>query len=244
LPQALFNRKTRSAAVLLTVLAWQAPVGVAATIGGSISASNDYVLRGVSQTDNHPVAQADLHFAPRDAWTIGAWASPVRLLPGQQSLELNFYTNWRVPLGTAASGTLGATYYSFPNDPRAVPYNYLELNAGLDWRDRILLSAYYAPSVTLFSLNYGRATHRQTWSAELAFSHPLAQTLMAQVGIGYYDAIGLQSAGYSYGSASLARDFGRIHAELSTIWVAAAAQRSYSPGRAGKPLNATISWQF
>ena len=229
---------------MLAVLAWQIPVGSAAPVGGAITASNDYVQRGVSQTDNHPVVQADLHFSPRDPWIMGAWASPVRLLPGHQSLELNLYTNWRVPLGTAASATLGATYYTFPNDPRAVSYNYLELNAGLDWRDRILLSAYYAPSVTLFSFNYGRATHRQTWSAELALSHPLAQSLTAQIAIGYYDAIGLQGTGYSYGSASLARDFGRVHAELSTIWVAAAAQRSYSPGRAGKPLNATISWQF
>jgi uncharacterized protein (TIGR02001 family) len=213
-------------------------------MGGSITASNDYVLRGVSQTDNQSVVQADLHVTPLDTWTLGVWASPVRLLPGHQSLELNLYTQWRVPLGGSASGTVGATYYSFPNDPRAVPYNYLELNAGFNWRDRLLLSAYFAPRVTLFSFNYGRATGRQTWSAELSVSRPLAQKLTGQFNIGYFHALGLRSAGYSYGSASLTRDFGRIHAEIAAIWVAAAPQRSYSPGPAGKPLNVTISWQF
>jgi hypothetical protein len=188
--------------------------------------------------------QADLHYAPRTAWIMGVWASPVRLLPGQQSLELNLYSQWRVPLGNAASTTFGATYYTFPNDPRPVPYNYLELNAALNWGDRILLSGYYAPRLTLFSLTYGRATARQTWSTELALSHPLVHALTGQVAIGYYDAVGLRSAGYSYGSANLSRDFGRLHTELSAVWVAAARQRSYSLGAAGRPLNATVSWHF
>jgi uncharacterized protein (TIGR02001 family) len=244
LPQARVKRYSRRITPLLWALAWVVPAGAAPGIGGSVSASTDYILRGVSQTQNQAVVQADLHLALRDSWSVGIWASPVRLLPASKTLELNLYSQWRLPVSSSASATVGAIYYTFPNDPRSVPYNYVELSGGLSWRDRILFNAYLAPDVTVFSLTYGRATHRRTWSAELAVSQPLAWQLQLRAGVGYYDAVGLRDAGYSYGSAGITRELGRFQAELSYVWVAAAQHRSYSIGPAGGPLNATLSWRF
>ncbi len=216
----------------------------AINLGGSIASSSDYILRGVSQSDNHTVMQLDLHVQPSDSLSAGIWLSPVRPLPGRQSLELDVYGQWRLPLGNSASATLGANWYSYPNDPRSVSYNYAEYSASVGWRDRVSVRVYYAPRVTLFSSLYRQTRSASTWSTELGLAQALPRRLTATLGLGYYDAVGLQNAGYGYGNLTLGRDFGRMHAELSYVAVASAAHRAYTPGAAGRPLNATVAWRF
>jgi uncharacterized protein (TIGR02001 family) len=214
------------------------------TAGGSVAINSDYIWRGVSQSDGRAVLQADLHVTPLENWTIGLWASPVRLQPTQPTLELNVYSQWRVAVGGNASATLGAVYYSYPNNPRPTAYNYLEITAAFDWRDQLAVNVGFAPSVTLYSSSFGLALNRQTWSIEFSARHPLPMKLLGQIGLGHFNAVGLAHSGYAYGSAGLMRDFGRLHAELGYYLVSGEAQRSYSPGSAGGPWAATLAWRF
>jgi uncharacterized protein (TIGR02001 family) len=244
LPRAPANRFRLRCALLLAGLAGASVAPAATNPGGSIAASSDYILRGVSQNNNQPVVQLDLHLQPSDSWSAGVWASPVQPLPGRHSLEVDVYGQWRLPLGDAASATLGATWYSYPGDPRPVTYDYVEYSAGISWHDRVSLHGYYAPRATLFSSAYRLLVHRATWSTELGFAQPLPRQYSATAGLGYYDAVGLDNAGYAYGNLAMGRDFGRIHAELSYVAVAVAAHRGYTQGPAGRPLSMSLAWRF
>jgi uncharacterized protein (TIGR02001 family) len=213
-------------------------------VGGSVSLTSDYVFRGLSRTRNEAALQLDLHLLPADNWTVGLWASQVQLLRASHTAELNYYTQWRWPVGSQFSASVGAVYYAFPGDPRAVPYDYAEFAAELSWRDRITLAVGWAPKVTLFSFGYGRAFDRETRTLELNAVQRLPLRFDVHAGVGYYDAVGLPDSSYLYGSAGLSRQFGRWRLELSYYGAQGTAHRTFAPGPAGGPWAATISWHF
>ncbi len=216
----------------------------AGSLGGSITATSDYVYRGVSQTRNEAALQLDVHFQASDHWVMGAWASPVQPLPEKHATELNLYTQWHQQLAGGVSASFGATYYSILDDPRAVPYNYLELSTDMNWRDRLVLTATLAPDTTLFSRATGPVTDQQTYSLELTGNQRLPGKLLLQAGLGYFAAIDLHDSGYAYGSGSLGRQFGRLNTILSYFWVQDVQHRSYMRGPAGDPWVLTAVWTF
>ncbi len=240
---AVRNPARLAAAALLTCLsAIASPADL--RFGGSVAVASDHVFRGVTQSRGRPAAQLDLHLKPLEDWTLGAWASQVELLPDRRSAEVNLYTHWRWLLPRDFSASAGAVYYSYPGDPRAVSYQYAELNGSLRWRDRMTLSASWAPRVALFGVGYRLQRDRRTWSADLTGTQRLPGGFIATAGIGYFDAPGLPNAGYAYGSAGLMRRFGHLRAELTYIRVQAAEHRRFASGAAGGPLSASLAWQF
>ena len=233
----------RSVGSLLLSL-FAASTCTAGSLGGSITASADYVYRGVSQTRNEAALQLDVHLQAGDRWVLGAWASPVQPREQQYATELNLYTQRHQHLAGGVSASIGATYYSIVNDPRIVPYNYLELNAGLNWRDRLMLTAAWAPEATLASRATGPVPDQQTYTLELTGNQPLPGKLLLQAGVGYFAAIDLRHSGYAYGSSSLTRQFGRLHTALSYFWVQDVLHRPYMAGPAGSPWVVTATWTF
>jgi uncharacterized protein (TIGR02001 family) len=230
---------------LLCALAWTPGASSAQLrLGGSVALTSDYVYRGISQTRNEAALQADLHASVGDSWLVGLWASQVRLLPSSRTTELNYYAQWRRPVGSQFSAAVGAVYYAFPADPRSVPYDYGELTAELTWRDRVTLTVDWVPKVTLFSFGYGRAFDRETRSVELTANQRLPLRLELQGGVGYFEAVGLPNSAYLYGSMGVSRAFGRWRVDLSYYAAQDATRRIYIPGRAGGPWAATLSRYF
>ena len=226
-------------------LACAAPAaGAELRFGGSAAVTSDYVLRGITQSRGHAATQLDLHIRPLEDWTLGAWASSVELTPERRSTELNLYTQWRWLLPHGFSATAGAVYYMYPGDPRPVSYQYSEFNSSLQWRDRLTLNATWAPRTVLFAPGYRLQRDRQTRSAELTASQPLPAGIVALAGVGYFDAPGLPSAGYAYGSAGLMRRFGRWRAEVDYIRVQDAQHRRFTSGAAGGPLTVSVAVLF
>jgi hypothetical protein len=171
--------------------------------------------------------------------------SPVELRAGSKSTELNSYLQWRsLPSKADLVLSTGAVYYYFPNDPRAVPYNYLEFNATLAWRERVSVGATYAPEVTLFTVNRSFLPRQQAWSAEIVGTQPIGSLLNANVGVGHRWIAGLAASGYTYGSASLSHGRGPFSAELTYFWLRHNTDRSYVLAPAASPLALSLSWHF
>jgi uncharacterized protein (TIGR02001 family) len=232
-------------AVLAGAFASALPPRVAAQwhASGNIGLVSDYVYRGYSRSAGEPASQASVQ-ASNGRLTLGAWASQVELLPRQTSTELDAFVHWQMPLSDSSDAGLTATYYSFPGDPRSISYDYAELSASLDWRQRLRFELAWSPRITLFSPYYGPLDGYDSWSAELTALQPLRWGLVAFAGIGHFDAPQLRNAAYTYGSAGLSRDFGRWHAELSYFHTAKGVNRTYTLGTPGGPLVATLAWHF
>jgi uncharacterized protein (TIGR02001 family) len=217
----------------------------AASVGGSIGASSDYVLRGISQNRGDPALQGDLHlqFAPH--WSIGFWGSQLQLLPNRHSVELDSYLQWTRPLGSDFNLALSATHYAYPHDPRPINYDYHEFTAALSWRDQLYATVAYAPSVNLFTTHGYTVEHdKRVYTFELAAHRSLCAHLDALAGVGFYGPRDIDYASYTYGSASLVWHYAKWRADLSWIAVQNADHRWYNQGKAGGPLTLSLSWSF
>jgi uncharacterized protein (TIGR02001 family) len=96
------------------------PSGPALT--GNISGVSDYLFRGLSQTDQEPALQGGVEYGSADSWYVGAWGSNVSWLSDNSalgtnvsnSLEIDLYAGWRVPLNADWKLDVGLYTYYYP----------------------------------------------------------------------------------------------------------------------------------
>ncbi|TAN06560.1 MAG: hypothetical protein EPN36_04005 [Rhodanobacteraceae bacterium] len=110
----------------LAVLAGPATRAIepASSISGSVAVVNDYLFRGLSQTNHKPALQAGVEYDHASGWYVGAWASNISWLsdtsttaaPLSSSLEVDLYTGYRGSFGSAWSYDLGLYEYDYPGD--------------------------------------------------------------------------------------------------------------------------------
>jgi uncharacterized protein (TIGR02001 family) len=212
--------------------------------GGSLTWTSDYVFRGVSQSDNLPALQAELHVHPSQQWTVGVWASAVRLTPYHHSTELDAYVDTRWVIGQDLTFGVSAVHYSYRNDPRPISYNYDELSVSINWLDTYSLSTSWSPDAVLVAYPYGAHTQQQTLTVEGGYHRALPLKLELLLGAGYYDPLEQREGGYAFGSAGVSRRFGSLRAELNWFLTQDQTHRPYTPGPAGGPWAATVTWQF
>lgn len=130
-----------------------APSGPA--LGGSIGIVSDYLFRGLSQTGQDPALQGGVEYGSADSWYVGAWGSNVGWLSDysklgydvSNSLEIDFYAGWRIPLDETWKLDLGLYTYYYPGDyPRGFTRPYTtEGYVGISWT---FLSLKYSHSFT------------------------------------------------------------------------------------------------
>jgi len=234
--------------VLAAVLAAGAALGVAspahAGLGGSVTATSDNVLRGLTQSDNQPSAQGELHWNFPAGWSGGISASELRLAPNRASLELGAQLQWHGALSDELDFGAALAHYSYPDDPRPVKYAYEELGVSLAWRDQLYATASWIPNVNFRSSVDGSVSDRQARSFEASWHRNLRPRLDLSAGVGFYDPQGLDYASYYYGDATLGWHYGHWRAHLNWIWVQDASHRRYSAGPAGGPWALTVAWGF
>ena len=211
---------------------------------GALTVTSDYVLRGISQSDGKPVLQGDVHWEFPSGWSAGLWGSQLRFWPRTASSELGPYLQWQGTLSGDFDLGVAYTHYAYPNDPRAVSYDYDELAVSLAWRDQVYLAASWTPRLNLYSASDGLASNREVYTLEASWHRTIRPRFDLSVGLGFYDPQGVDYASYAYGNTTLGWHYGHWRANLSAIWVQDASHRQYSPGPAGGPLTATLAWLF
>ena len=239
------RRLVAGALLALLLAALRCAPAQGASLGGSIGASSDYVLRGISRNGGEPALQADLHLRFAPGWSFGFWGSQLQLLPHKHSVELDSYLQWQRPLSGDFDLALSATHYAYPSDPRPINYDYNELGVALSWRDQLYATIGYAPAVNLFT-SYGNVVERskRVYTFELSAHRSLSAHLDALAGVGFYGPRGIDYASYTYGSATLAWHYAKWRADLSWIAVQQAEHRWYTQGEAGGPLTLSVAWSF
>lgn len=212
--------------------------------GGTVAWTSDYVFRGVSQSDNRPALQGELHIEPAPQWTVGAWASSVRLVPDHRSTELDFYINKQWTMGQDLGMELSVVRYSYRNDPRPVSYTYDELSWSINWLDAWSLSVSWSPDTSLIAYSYGLKTHQQTATLETGYHLALPYRFELAFGAGYFAPLEQHEGGYGFGNAGVSRRFGSLRAELNWFWTQDLRHRTYTTGPAGGPWALTVMWGF
>lgn len=116
-----------SAAAVAAAVFGAAPA-LAGDVSFNIGATNNYVFRGITQTDEKFAVQGGLDFSSPSGFYGGAWASNVDFKDGTDA-EIDLYGGYKTEAGGFALD-FGAVAYTYVGAPDGVSYDNYELKAG------------------------------------------------------------------------------------------------------------------
>jgi uncharacterized protein (TIGR02001 family) len=212
--------------------------------GGSLSATTDYIYRGLSQSNGEPAVQGGLYVRPGAAWTVGVWASTVDFSGrGDRTAEVDLNITHSWSLGGDWDAHIGVTHYAFPNDRARLRYDYDELIASLSFQQRLTATVSWSPRISRYG---GRRAvqDRKAASYELTYLHPLLSTWSAGAGVGYYDLSDLFDTGYWYWNVGLVYSWERLQLDLTHINADSTAKRLFGYQMTGPGWSAALTWRF
>jgi uncharacterized protein (TIGR02001 family) len=212
--------------------------------GGSLDLTSDYLVRGISRSDNHAALQLDLHFADDSGLIAGLFASSAQVDPdAPRDLELDGFLGFAWNAGADWRGQVRATYYSYPWNQAGSAYNYAELDVDVVYRDSLQLAAIYSPDAPRY-LPYRGFVGVNSSSVEANFQHRIYEKLSGVAGVGYSYLGGPTGAGYVYYSAGVAYDLGRVSLVASYVGTSDGAKSLFYQERVASHGDASIIWRF
>jgi uncharacterized protein (TIGR02001 family) len=96
----------------------------------NVALTNDYVFRGVSQTNEDPALQGGFDLSIGPGFYAGIWGSNVDFSPGEGSLEVDYYGGWSKEWDNGLGLDVGLIYYDY--FPSSVA-EFTEIYAQLSW---------------------------------------------------------------------------------------------------------------
>jgi uncharacterized protein (TIGR02001 family) len=179
-----------------------------AEVSANIGATNNYIWRGVTQTDNDAAVSGGLDYAHDSGLYAGTWVSNVDY--GGASAEVDFYGGFANELDSI-SYDIGAIYYYYPGRDSDADINFSEayLNLG------------FGP--------FSAGVNWTFWKEQSGDTHDLYYTLGAGTDIaptwgigatlGYYDFD--SGDNYTHGQIDITKevgDFGSFTFTVSTVF--------------------------
>lgn len=188
--------------LVFSTLALLGSASALAQVSAQVSVANDNVYRGVSLSDGHASAAAEVNLDSDAGWFAGAQVSSTRLYrETSDKAEFVFDAGYAHALTSTLTWEAGATHSVFPH---FAFWNYTEAFAGVlaeNWNARV----HYSPNY------FGR--HRRTLYAEYDFQYPLGDRwrVIAHVGALHGVPIAEEGHAWSYdGSLGIAARFGSV----------------------------------
>lgn len=86
-----------------------------AEVSGNVAVSNNYVWRGMTQTQDQAAVSGGLDYNDESGFYAGTWASNVDFGPGAEGYELDLYVGFGNELANGMSYDVGAIYYAYPS---------------------------------------------------------------------------------------------------------------------------------
>lgn len=208
--------------------------------GGSLAATSDYLVRGISRSNHDPALQGDLHFATDGGLIAGLFASSTKLTPyDRRDAEVGALVGYAWQPSNAWRAKLLASYYSYPWNDQGSQYNYGEFRIEAAYNDWLNLGVAYSPHAHyLPDQSSASAT-----SAELTLRTPWRHRLAATAGVGH--SVFTDSEGsYTYWSAGGMIDLAPWLITLAFVSTDAAAQSIFYNEAAHDRWAATVIWRF
>ena len=197
------------ASALAPALAGEAP---ASKWVGSAGVVNDYLFRGMSQTNRKPAVQAGVEFDHASGWYLGGWGSNVSWLsdastsvaPISSSVELDLYGGWRGSFGGDWSYDVGVYRYQYPGSYPAgfVLPNTTEAYAALAWKSVSLKYSYALTDL------FGYADSEHSGYVDLAWNQEFAPGWLLNAHVGHQQVENVAGASYSDWKLGVTRNFG------------------------------------
>jgi uncharacterized protein (TIGR02001 family) len=212
--------------------------------GGSFAVTSDYVVRGISRSNQGAAAQADLHVATDSGLIGGAFASSVKFDPeDSRSAELSAFIGYAWQPGGAWRAKVLASYYGYAWNDSGSQYNYVELGFEAVFDDWLDMGLVYSPDTPRYVARRGLAGVAAE-SAEVSARTPWRHHMAATAGVGYSQLGGPGGGGYVYWSAGGVLDLAPWSVSLSYVDTSAEAAALFYSAAAHNRWTATVIWRF
>lgn len=214
------------------------------TWGGSVGITSDYVVRGITRTENRPALQLDFHYLTSSGFVAGIFASNTQFDPvDRRDVELNAFLGFAWRPANDWRGRILAAHYSYPWNQSGSQYNYDELTLELGYQDWLNVSLAYSPN-SPHILSGGDYRSVAAESVELNLQRPILGKLLGTAGVGYYYLGGTDGTGYTYWSLGVAYEFAPLSLTVAYIGTSDAANSLFYNAAVSGRWTGTVIWRF
>jgi uncharacterized protein (TIGR02001 family) len=226
----------------------------AASFGGDVAVTTDYIYRGYSQTNNKGATQIDLHASTQTGTFLGVWASTLdNKYQPWASFDVEEYIGQRFDLSSAWNTSITATNYQYLGGHQHYSSDYQQLTASVSYLDRWTFSISAIPNMLRYGL-FGeyRLGRYPAFDAETSGQWLIYNSFFVTAGAGYYLFMGTDSfpkpypsTGYAYGNVGLAFEWESLRIDVGYFLTQKAqAQRLFPYPIANDRFAGTLSWHF
>jgi uncharacterized protein (TIGR02001 family) len=214
--------------------------------GGSLGLTSDYIVRGVSRTNDRPALQGDLHYySSTSGFVVGLFASNTKFDPEDRTDgELDAYLGFAWTSGLDWSGRILASHYTYPWNPAGSGYDYDEFDVSVVFQEWLSATLAYSPNAWR-DLPSGALIGVPNEAAEVGLQRPILGKLSATAGIGYSHLAGPPApAGYAFWSLGAAYDLAPVSISLSYVKTTAGARALFYNAAGTWRWTGTVIWRF
>ena len=212
--------------------------------GGSLGVTSDYIVRGISRSNDHAALQLDLHYLNSAGFVAGLFASNTQLDPdGSSDVELNAFAGFAWTAGSDWRGKILASHYAYPWNRAGSGYDYDELDVDLAYQEWLDVGLVYSPNTPRYITGRGLVGVTSE-SAEVNLQRPVLGRLSATAGIGYSHFDGPDARGYAYWSVGAAYTIAPVSLVVSYVNTTAGAKALFYDSAVGGRWIGTVIWRF
>jgi uncharacterized protein (TIGR02001 family) len=237
---------TRKSGWLVGLAIISAQTHADAIVTGTLGATSDLVIRGLSLTRGRPAAQAsiDLEF-PSDLY-VGAFVATTDPNRGPSpNFEMDAWIGRYWSLSENVSADLRLSRYVYPDDPRRVTYDRTELTATVGFRNQVFFAAIYSPDTAAVGSSPGyHGSEAAAWALELSGRRPLNERWALSAGVGHYDLQQVYDDSYTYWNATVTATLAAFELQVAYLGVSSAAERHFAARSVGDRIAVTALWRF
>ena len=212
--------------------------------------TSDYLVRGVSPSDDRPALQLDIHYLDSAGEFAGVFASDT-VLQSHQSLyaELDPYMGYARQVSEDWRAKILIDAYLYPKNPVGHLYDYEEVVFAADYHDWLSLKTTFSPDTPRASLSQGRVPFPEidkvhAVSADVTAQQPLYAGLSALGGIGLSHLDGAATLNYLYWNVGARFDRSPLSLTLVYVGTSNAAKTLFYNGSGGGRWVGTVTWSF
>lgn len=211
--------------------------------GGSVGLTSDYLVRGISRSNNGAALQLDVHYLDSSGVVAGLFASNTQIDPYfPRDVEIDAFLGFVWTGGTDWRGRALYSHYAYPWNKAGAAYDYDELDLDLSYQDWLNFTLVYSPDAPLAS--YRKLVGVSSESAELSLQRRILGKLSATAGAGYAYYGGADPTGYAYWSLGAAYDLAPVTLALSYVDTSAGAKALFYNAAASNRWSGTVIWRF
>ena len=212
--------------------------------GGSLGVTSDYIVRGISRSNDHAALQLDLHYLNSAGFVAGLFASNAQLDPDESSdVEFNAFAGFAWTAGSDWRGKILASHYAYPWNRAGSGYDYDELDVDFAYQEWLDVGLVYSPNTPRYLTGRGLVGVTSE-SAEVNLQRPVLGRLSATAGIGHSYFSGPDPGGYTYWSVGAVYTLAPVALAVSYVNTTAGANALFYNGAAHHRWVGTIIWRF